>query len=84
MDWAAERLRGQASVIDEVTVLWRMLGDALETRSLGPLDELGPTEVGELVDRLRVVVAELGAVVQSSSDPEPAGRTPGVGVPERT
>ena len=74
--WSEEALRGRERTLDQVALLAAVLGDVVEERTVGPLEDLQPGDVGDLLDRIRSCVDELRRTVEQP----PAYRTE----PERT
>ncbi len=67
--WSEDRLRSREDTLDEVALVAAALTDLVDEPSIGPVVELRPGEVEELVDQVRRFAADLlGLTSRSSGD----------------
>jgi plasmid stabilization system protein ParE len=73
--WSEERLRSREGTLDEVALVAAALTDLVDEPTIGPVVELHPDEVEELVDRVRRFARDLVALTDRTDGTPGTERT---------
>ncbi len=73
--WSEDRLRTREDTLDEVAIIAAALTDLLDEPTVGPVEELHPDEVEQLVDQVRRFARDLVGLTGRTDDSPESKRT---------